>query len=144
MPLSLSDHDLAACLLKVNHQCFQYRTIRCRNYSKYNPESLKFDLKNFDMSPLYKTDNVNFAWKFLQNVLIDLFNKHAPIISKCVKGTLRPWLTVSIKNQMNRRDHLLRKFQKSKNEIDWKNYKNLRNKCTRLIRKAREQHYEAN
>ena len=44
---------------------------------------------------------------------------------------------------MNRRNQLLRKFLKSKNEIDWKNYKNLRNKCTRLIRKVREQHYEA-
>ena len=77
MPLSSSDH-----------QFFQHQTIRCRNYSKYNPESLKSDLKNFDMSPLYKTDNVNFEWMFLQNVLIDLFNKHVLIISKGVKGTL--------------------------------------------------------
>ena len=43
---------------------------------------------------------------------------------------------------MNRRDHLLIKFRKSKSEIDGKNYNNPTNKCTRLIRKAREQHYE--
>ena len=80
MSLSLSDHDLVACVRKVNHQRFQHRTIRCRNYSKYNPESLISNLKNFDMSPSHKTDNVNFAWVFLQNVLIDPFNKHMPVI----------------------------------------------------------------
>ena len=81
MSLSLRDHDLVACVRKVNHQRFEHRTIRCRNYSKCNPESIKSDLeKNFDMSSSYKTDNVNFAWAFLQNVLIDLFNKHAPVI----------------------------------------------------------------
>ena len=53
------------------------------------------------MSPLYKTDNINFASPFLKNVLIDLFNKQAPVISKRVKGTLCPWPRVSIKNQMN-------------------------------------------
>ena len=131
----LSDQDLVASALKVNHQRFQHPTIRCRNYSKYNLESLKFDLKNFDMPHLYKIDNFNLAWEFLQNVLIYLFNKLAPVISKRVKDTLCPLLTVSIKNQINRRDQPLRKFWKSKNEIDWKNYKNLRNKCTSLIRK---------
>ena len=34
MPLSLRDLDFVACVQKVNHQRFQYRTIRCRNYSK--------------------------------------------------------------------------------------------------------------
>ena len=43
---------------------------------------------------------------------------------------------------MNRREQLLRIFRKSKNEIDWRNYKNQRNKWTRLLQKAREQHYE--
>ena len=50
MSLRLSDRDLVACVRKVNHLRFQHRTIRCRNYSKYNPESLKSDFKNFDMS----------------------------------------------------------------------------------------------
>ena len=77
-----------------------------------------------------------------KNVLIDLFNKQAPVISKRVKGTLCPWPRVSVKNQMNRRNQLLIKFRKSKSEIDTKNYKNPTNKFTRLIRKAREQHYE--
>ena len=62
------------------------------------------------MPHLYKIDNFNLAWEFLQNVLIYLFNKLAPVISKRVKDTLCPWLTVSIKNQINRRDQPLRKF----------------------------------
>ena len=43
---------------------------------------------------------------------------------------------------MNRREQLLKIFRKSNNEIDWKNYKNQRNKWTRLLQKAREQNYE--
>lgn len=93
------------------------------------------------MLPLYKIDNVNLAWHFYKYVLIDIFNKHMSVISKCAKGTFCPWLTDSVKNQMNQREQLFRKFQKCKNKIDWKNYKNLRNKCTSLVRKAREQHH---
>lgn len=134
MPLSLRDHNL------VNHQLFQHQTITCKNYSKYNPEWFK-SIKNFDMLPLYKIDNVTLAWHFYKYVLIDIFNKHMSVISKCAKGTFCPWLTDSVKNQMNQREQLFRKFQKCKNKIDWKNYKNLRNKCTSLVRKAREQHH---
>ena len=68
MPLRLSDHDLVACVRKVNHQQFQHRTIGCRNYSKYNMESLKSNLKNVGVSSLYKIDTINLAWELLQNV----------------------------------------------------------------------------
>ena len=84
MPLSSSDHILVACVQKVNHQRFQTKL----SDLEIIPSTLKSNLKNFDMSPLYKIDNFNLMWEFLQNILIDLVNKHVPIISKCVKGTL--------------------------------------------------------
>ena len=142
-PLSLSDHDLIGCVRKVNHQKVDPRTITCRNYSKYDPEALKRELSLDKMEPLYQINDVNKAWYFLRKVLTILFNKHAPMITKRVKGSFCPWLTPEIKQLMNRRDKLLRKCRKSKSEEDWHAYKMLRNRCTSEIRKARSMYHQA-
>lgn len=92
------------------------------------------DLKNFDMTPLYKVDNVILAWEFLQNVLTDYFNKDV-LLSKRLKETLRRWLTVSIKNQMNRRES----FRSPKIKSNEKTIR-VEEKMYDFIRKARQQY----
>lgn len=92
------------------------------------------DLKNFDMTPLYKVDNVILAWEFLQNVLTDYFNKDV-LLSKRLKETLRRWLTVSIKNQMNRRES----FRSPKIKSSEKTIR-VEEKMYDFIRKARQQY----
>ena len=141
-PLSLSDHDSIGCVRKLNHQKVDPRTITCRNYSKYDPEALKRDLSLDAIEPLYRINDVNKAWHFLRNILTMLFNKHAPMITKRVKGSFCPWLTTEIKKLMNRRDKLLRKCRKSKREEDWNAYKIWRNSCTSEIRKARSTYHQ--
>ena len=47
--LSLSDHDIIGCVRKLNHQQFSPRTITCRNYTNYNPNSMCEELLAHDM-----------------------------------------------------------------------------------------------
>ena len=42
--------------------------------------------------------------KKLKIILLQTFNKHAPLMSKRVKGKISPWLTTDIKYEMNSRD----------------------------------------
>lgn len=42
---SLSDHELVFCRRKINTIKFSYRTIKCRDYAKYNPNELKNDVR---------------------------------------------------------------------------------------------------
>lgn len=140
--LSLSDHDLVGCIRKLNNTKLKPRTITCRNYSGYDPLKLKRDLSSNVMEPLYAIKDVNEAWKYLRNVLTDCFDRHAPMITKRVKGSFSPWLSQEIKELMNKRDKALRKFRKKKSEVDWNTYKRLRNACTTEIRKARNNYHQ--
>jgi exonuclease III len=142
-PLSLSDHDLVGCIRKINNQKSKPRTIKCRNYSRYNPDNLRRDLSGNIMEPLYDINNVNKAWAFLRSILTYLFEQHAPTITKRVKGSFSPWLNQKIKELMNQHDKILRTFRKTKSQTDWKTYKKLRNTCTAEIRKAKSQYHQS-
>ena len=59
-----------------------------------------------------------------------------------MKGCEYKWLNAEIKSEMNSRDQLHRKAQKSRNEKDWRIYKNQRNKCNNLIKKAKAPYHQ--
>ena len=141
-PLSVSDHDLIGCVRKLNNNRFQPRTITCRNYKNYEPANMRQDLLNSNFDTIYEMNNANLAWEYLFEILTNVFNKHAPKITKRVKGRLCPWLTAEIKEIMNNRDQILRRFRKHKQSADWELYKTLRNTCTNQIRKAKSEYYQ--
>ncbi len=49
---------------------------------------MRDDLRKADWEGFYNLKNVNDVWRFLKNHLTDIFNKHAPIITKKVRGKL--------------------------------------------------------
>lgn len=142
VPLSLSDHDMIGCVRKLNNIKTKPRTIKCRNYSSYNPENLKRELTENLFEPLYQMNDVNNAWLFLRDVLTHSFNRHAPTITKRVKGSFAPWLNSDLKQLMNNRDKLLRKFRKTHADNYWDEYKRLRNRCTTEIRYAKARYHQ--
>ena len=94
--------------------------------------------RSFDK--VYNEKNPKNAWNALKTILVSSFNEHAPLISKRVKGKKSPWLDRAIKNEMNTRDALYRKYLKSKSTIDHENYKKQRNKVNVRVRKAKNKH----
>ena len=69
---------------------------------------MKSDLKKVDWTPFYSQRNVNEAWTKMKSILSDLFGRHAPKISKKVRGKPAPWLNNEERALMNDRDKLLR------------------------------------
>ena len=63
---------------KMNHVKYKPQTIKCRNYSNYDPSSLEKDLCDADWEPLYAMVNVNIAWSFFKEKLQNIYNNHAP------------------------------------------------------------------
>ena len=70
-------------------------------------------------------------------------NPHAPFATKRTNTNISPWLTVELKNKMNYRDVLQRKFGTSKTTEKYKKYKCQRNKVNNLIKRAK-QNYNKN
>jgi hypothetical protein len=137
LPLSISDHDMIACSRKTNNKRYKPKTVYARNYSNYDQNALRNDLKGNDWTEFYKQSNVNAAWKILKDTLYNAFNTHAPLILKTVKGKFCPWITPAIKQHLNQRDRILRKARKTGNDNDWSFYKRLRNSCNNQIKCAK-------
>ena len=120
---------MIVCNRKLNSKKFLPKTIKCRNYARYDVNNLLNDVSKIDWQPLYEIDNVSTALDYFTNSLRYIFDIHAPIIQKRVKGKGCPWMTTELKSLMNDRDKLLRKARKSKHDVDWNQYKRLRNLC---------------
>ena len=97
LPLSLSDHDCVMCVRKINHRKMPFRTITCRDYSKYNHTVLARDIENYDWNPVYTETNVNIALDYMEQGLTTIIDRHASKITKRVKARKWPWLVYEIK-----------------------------------------------
>ena len=58
---SISDHDMVACIRKVNHQWYYPRLVKCLDYKNYDHNELCADMNNIDWQPLYEMTDVNKA-----------------------------------------------------------------------------------
>ena len=127
---------------KINHIKSRPKTIKVRDYRNYDPNKMNKDLENIDWSSVYSVRDVNKAWEAIESTLLSVFKKHAPLISKRVRGAITPWLTAALKSEINYRDILLRKYRKSGSDVDNSNYKRHRNKVTSAIRKAKSMYHK--
>ena len=116
-------HDMVACIRKINHQRYNPRMIKCRDYKNYDHNELCADMINTDWQPLYEILDVNKALDYLNNILGETFSKHAPLIEKRVKGRKCEWLTSELKRLLSEGDKLLRKARRTKDPADWRAYK---------------------
>ena len=143
IPTELSDHDMVGCSRKISNQKYRPRTIKCRNYKNYNPESAINDLSKINWKYVYETNDPIDAWTFLKQALVNNINNHAPLINKRVKGKVCEWLNEEVKSSMNHRDNLMRKARKTNNEEDWQSYRSARNVANKLTKFAKRKHYQS-
>ena len=131
---------MVVCVRKMNHKRFLPKTIRCRDYKSYDPASMNRDFSKVNWLPILNETDVNIALNNFNEILTDIFNRHAKIIEKKVKGRKCPWIDNNIKKLMNERDQVLRKARKTNSENYWSRYKTLRNQCNNLLKKNRSQY----
>lgn len=81
------------------------RTIKCRNYTNYDQEKMFKDINDFDWQPVYQATNVNKVVDYFNTEIRKVFDEHAPMIEKHIKGRLCEWLNQDVKSDMNNRDY---------------------------------------
>ena len=74
----------------------------------------------------------------MKSILKDTIDRHAPFVTKRVKGKKSPWMSKEIKRHMNIRDQLYRKARKSKKQLDWVSYKRKRNFVKNEIQRTKK------
>ncbi len=81
--------------------------------------------------------NVNEAWTNFKEMFTEVLNVVAPV--KCVRLKQRTemWFTGEILEKISQRDKAHINFLRSRNDETFGEYKNLRNRCQRLIDKCK-------
>ena len=102
-PLLFSDHDMIGCARKIYTIKYDPETNECRD-CKYNHIDLCNDIKNLDWKPIEEASDVNKALKYFTTKVSKVFDRHAPIIQKKVKGRQCKWLTRKLKKEMDNED----------------------------------------
>ena len=90
IPTSIADHDMVGYVRKINCIKFNSKTIRRKNYAKYDHVKMCKELKEINWEPLYAYTDVNAACCFIKDKLTTVFNRHAPFIEKRVKDRFSP------------------------------------------------------
>ena len=79
----------------------------------------------------------------LNNLILTLFDHHAPIKECLITKPRAPWLNENLKIFMKQRDEALQKFKRTKLYLDWVAYKNLRNFTVAAIRKEKKKYLDS-
>ena len=77
------------------------------------------ELLNINCDGVYNRNSPNQSLNVMKSILKDTIDRHAPFVTKRVKGKKSPWMSKEIKRHMNIRDQLYRKAPKSKKQLDW-------------------------
>ena len=90
---------------------------------------------------MYDCTDINVAANYFSSCLKSVFDIHAPIKTKTVRGKPAPWLNGDLKSYMDKRDKLLRKARKTKNDKGWDEYRQARNKCNAKVKEAKRKYH---
>lgn len=133
-----SDHMTVGFLIS-NKSCIEksrYKNVR--NLKQENMDLIKVELITTNWN--YTSTNVDELYEdFLQNIT-NAVDKVAPL--KTVKVYTTPWITNNVRAAQKERDNAYKKFQLTKLESDWDNYKYKRNRCVTIIRSEKTKYFE--
>ena len=97
-----------------------HKTINYRCFSKFDKDLFLLDLMNSPLSSVYQYVDPDAALQVWHSIFINVYNKHAPFVTKRVRQTPKPpWLTDDVQKEIYFRDYL----SKHGNNEDYKKTK---------------------
>ena len=85
--------------------------------------------------------DVEILWGEFKEKFLLICDKHAPYISGRKKSNPVPWINDEYLSIAHQRDYIKAKFNKTKLESLWNEYKQLRNKANNLNKKLKKEYY---
>jgi hypothetical protein len=147
--IALSDHKLVYTVIDVNTKIKQiHNYVRFRSYKTFDRTSFLNELdsklqNDMDVPENITEQNLDSLWNEFKNIFLSVSNKHAPLKTQRLKNRINPWFNKSIINLIYERDHIKSKADKTRSPILYKQYKQLRNKVTKVIRKEKAAYFSS-
>ena len=138
----LSDHSLVYCVMKSGRFRAPPKTIEFRSFKNYNRDSFVSDLRQVPWHvALNNYKDIDDCVDTRSKLFSEVAESHAPIRTTQVRGFSIPWLNPNISDLMSKRDCHLKKAKGNKCSIHWRLYRDLTNKVTQSIKKAKSDYY---
>lgn len=132
-----SCHDLLFASFNLETPKTKPRTISYRKYKNINQENFENDVSQVNWSEVFCINNINGKVECFNKLLLQVFDKHAPMKSFKLKGNDCPWMNGEVLDLMNRRDAAKKLSAKTKLPEHVASFRKLRNKCKQEIRNAK-------
>lgn len=87
---------------------------------------------------IYYINDINEKLDCISDLILNLFNKHAPLRTSKITKPPAPWLTSNVKHLMKLSDSALTKFKQHNTPENWDSYKLLRNFTLTAIRQEKK------
>ncbi|KAI5722347.1 hypothetical protein M8J76_007154 [Diaphorina citri] len=137
LPIGSSDHDLLYLAFNLYSSRPRPKLITCRNFKDLNLEHFARDAVAADWNSVYSLPDIDSKVLAFNNLVLSLFDKHAPFHTFLAKQRPAPWMSHEIKNMLNRRDRASRRFVQTRSSVNHQAFIALRNRAKQMIRNAK-------
>ena len=120
---------------------YKHKTIKTRSLNKYTADNFCDKLNNVNFANYSEFDDVNNAFVDFSDKLMQAVDGIAPYREFRVKGYTEDWFDGEIMEKIKNRDKLLKKYKKSKLEVDHKIYREAKLIASTLIKSKNRNHF---
>lgn len=136
LQVGISDHDLIFVVRKQKLPKPKARTMEFRSLKNLDQKAFFSDLKDVPWDSSYIYDNIDDIWSHWSALYKQVLDDHAPVKKIRLRNNQLPWISPDIQKQIRIRNRLYKKFRRAPTDLNWSNYRVLRNKVTALKRNA--------
>ena len=117
----LSDfHSLVCVSTKLNVPQNKCNTFKYRSFKHFNNDKFLYDLSVIPYNVIEVFDDIDDSYWMWHELTMDVINSHAPIKTKTIKGHRVPYMNGELRRAINVRNMLKRKYEKCKDNVQWK------------------------
>ena len=125
-------------VLKGGHIKRGPKIISYRDYSRFGAVDFRTHLIHMLSSEL----GGNEDYGAFKAVVMAVLNEHAPVKKKYIRANDGPFMTKALRKENMHRTRLRNKYNNDSTEENLKAFKKQRNKCVKLLRRAKFDYYE--
>ena len=135
----VSDHFFIYMAYNIKKPKFKPVTVTRRDFRNFDLPAFQIAAEAANWENVFAVQDVNDKVTILENTIHGLLDIYAPYRTfRRTKSNSTPWLTDEIKGIMDKRDMFKHNFNLTGNKTFLKNYKELRNKVTSMMRQSQK------
>ena len=118
------------------------QTVKKRSYKYFSGELFLQEIKYSDFSPVLLERNVSQAASKFSEIFSSILENHAPLKVFQMRKNYAPWLSDSLKGEINKRNELKSLSSSSNNPETLIEYKTLRNRIRAKVKNEEPDYYK--